>query len=196
MTNKSHPNLGFGLILLVSDMIQDEKQQFSSGMPSLAFCQAKQTEALEGRAGRLSEGFLPVSPYGGSSIHLCNLLKIENYCSFAYVTAASEHAFNHTMNDQDLDPVPAPTDGVDGHSAAESSIGKNKHPIDENTVSRTSDSSGNQAKALGISDTAALPAPSPPNPNQDAEAEVHETAEPDGYYPQTLDVSRDKARCL
>ena len=76
--------------------------------------------------------------------------------------------------------------------------GKNKYTIDENTVSSTTDSSRNQAQVLNTSDNAALSAPSSSNPakGQDERLQVHETTEPDGYYPQTLDVSGDMARCL
>jgi hypothetical protein len=96
------------------------------------------------------------------------------------------------MADQDVSSVPVPTDGGNGVSCTES--GKNECTIDENAVSSTTDSSINQAQILNTSDNAPSSAPSSSNPSESAgvhETAEHETTEPDGYVPQTLDVSSD-----
>jgi hypothetical protein len=98
------------------------------------------------------------------------------------------------MADQDVSTVPVPTDRGDGDSCTES--GKNECTIVENAVSSTTDSSRNQAQILNASDNARSSAPSSSNPAESAEVHEtaeHETTEPDGYVPQTLDVSGDMA---
>lgn len=103
------------------------------------------------------------------------------------------------MADQDISSVPVPTDRGDGDECTES--GKNECTIDENSVSSTTDSSRNQAQILNTSDNATSSAPSSSNPAERAEAHEtaehetseHETTEPDGYVPQTLDVSDNMA---
>lgn len=94
------------------------------------------------------------------------------------------------MTDQGISHVLLPTDRGDKESRAE----KNEDTNYENAESSAIDLSGNQAQPPNTSDHATTPTPRPPNP--DEEAQEHQTTEPDGYYPQTLDVSGDMARCL
>jgi hypothetical protein len=111
-----------------------------------------------------------------------------------YINAASELAFSATMIDQDMSPIPLPTDQADGALRAESATAKSEHTSHEKAVPSTMETSGNPAQTLDASDKTLLPAPSPPT--QDEGAQWHETTEPDGYYPQTLDVSGSMARCI
>lgn len=118
----------------------------------------------------------------------------EIHYSFPYVTTVNEHTFTLRMADHDISSVPVPTDRGDGVSCTES--GKIECTIDENAVFSTTDSSRNQAHILNTSDNAPSSAPSSSNPAESAEvheAAEHETTEPDGYVPQTLDVSGDMA---